>query len=276
LNKELKNKLKIIYEVIMILLAIAVVSILMIETFLDIGEKTAEIFYSIDLYILIIFAIDYFTRLLFLTNNKKEFVKNNILDLIAIIPFSSVFRVARVARLARLGRLARLSRMSKITRLLRFLKLFRAMALLKKATNIGKEILLTNGLYLVALFTMFVILFGALGMYQLEKGVSVNSFGDSLWWSFVTATTVGYGDISPVTTAGRLLASVLMVIGIGFVGMVTGTIATYFVNKAEKLSKKDKEIEQIKDKLDNFDELSLKELKYMNNRLIEIKKNNIQ
>jgi len=260
LNKELKNKLKIIYEVIMILLAIAVVSILMIETFLDIGEKTAEIFYSIDLYILIIFAIDYFTRLLFLTNNKKEFVKNNILDLIAIIPFSSVFRVARVARLARLGRLARLSRMSKITRLLRFLKLFRAMALLKKATNIGKEILLTNGLYLVALFTMFVILFGALGMYQLEKGVSVNSFGDSLWWSFVTATTVGYGDISPVTTAGRLLASVLMVIGIGFVGMVTGTIATYFVNKAEKLSKKDKEIEQIKDKLDNFDELSLKEL----------------
>lgn len=276
MNKELKNKLKIIYEVIMILLAIAVVSILMIETFLDIGEKTAEIFYSIDLYILIIFAIDYFTRLLFLTNNKKEFVKNNILDLIAIIPFSSVFRVARVARLARLGRLARLSRMSKITRLLRFLKLFRAMALLKKATNIGKEILLTNGLYLVALFTMFVILFGALGMYQLEKGVSVNSFGDSLWWSFVTATTVGYGDISPVTTAGRLLASVLMVIGIGFVGMVTGTIATYFVNKAEKLSKKDKEIEQIKDKLDNFDELSLKELKYMNNRLIEIKKNNIQ
>lgn len=276
MNKKLESKVKIIYEIIMILLAIAVVTILMIETFVDIGERTTEIFYLIDLYILIIFAIDYFTRLLFLANNKKEFVKNNVLDLIAIIPFSSVFRVARLARLARLGRLARLSRMSRITRILRFFKIFRAMALFKKATNIGKEILLTNGLYLVALFTIFVVLFGALGMYQLEKGVSVNSFGDSLWWSFVTTTTVGYGDISPVTTAGRLLASVLMVIGIGFVGMVTGTIATYFVNKAEEISKKDKEVEQIKDKLDDFDKLSLKELKYMNNRLIELKKNNIQ
>ena len=66
---------------------------------------------------------------------------------------------------------------------------------------------------------------------------------ESIWWSFVTATTVGYGDISPVSLGGRIIASMLMLVGIGTIGMLTGTIATYFLNPTKKTST-DNELEK--------------------------------
>jgi len=57
--------------------------------------------------------------------------------------------------------------------------------------------------------------------------------GDGIWWSVVTSTTVGYGDLSPVTPIGRGLAVVLMIVGIGTIGMITGSIATYFIEDGD-------------------------------------------
>ena len=71
---------------------------------------------------------------------------------------------------------------------------------------------------------------------------------DALWWAFVTSTTVGYGDISPSTGAGRIVAVILMLMGIGLVSMLTGTIATYFTIQNEKTGR-DK-------KLDTLDRLT--------------------
>ena len=59
-------------------------------------------------------------------------------------------------------------------------------------------------------------------------------FFDAIWWSFVTTTTVGYGDISPSTNIGRLIAAILMIIGIGLIGSLTSTITTYFINAGKK------------------------------------------
>lgn len=86
------------------------------------------------------------------------------------------------------------------------------------------------------------------------------SYGNALWWSFVTITTVGYGDISPSTTFGRILASILMLVGIGFLSMLTGTISTFFLNKKTSTSYKSEIIDNIKSKLDNFDELSTEDV----------------
>lgn len=80
---------------------------------------------------------------------------------------------------------------------------------------------------------------------------------DGIWWSFVTATTVGYGDISPDTPIGRIIASVLMILGIGLISSLTSTITACFFQKHEhKQDSKHEIISFIQDQLNNFDELS--------------------
>lgn len=97
----------------------------------------------------------------------------------------------------------------------------------------------------------------------------MNTFEDALWWSLVTTTTVGYGDISPVSGGGRVVAAILMIVGIGMIGMVTGSVATYFVSKlsqSENEQKKtiaDEQIQYVKDKLDNLEALDESDFLYL-------------
>lgn len=94
------------------------------------------------------------------------------------------------------------------------------------------------GTYLIYLLSVVaaITLAAALGFYRFESGVNPNvkSFWDSLWWAIVTMTTIGYGDIYPVTTGGRVVAILLMFAGIGTLGIVTAAIAAYFV-KSDQL-----------------------------------------
>ena len=85
------------------------------------------------------------------------------------------------------------------------------------------------------------------------------SFFDGIWWSFVTATTVGYGDISPSTPAGRVIAALLMIAGIGLIGSLTSTLTALFFQRHENETKKDTRTEIIKTlqaQLDDFDNLT--------------------
>lgn len=74
---------------------------------------------------------------------------------------------------------------------------------------------------------------GSISILEAERGqpgAQIESFGDSLWWSIVTMTTVGYGDFAPITVQGRLIATVLMLLGIALIGVVTATVAAWFVS----------------------------------------------
>lgn len=184
-------------------------------------------FRPVDTAILILFAIDYFVRL-YLAKSKMQFVKTNVFDLIAIIPFNAVFGVFRVARIFRIARLARLTKFAKLVRLVGVGGRLKQRAL---------RFLHTNGLIYIIYINLACILLGATAIYYLEQGVTVQTFGDAIWWAFVTATTVGYGDISPSTGAGRVVAGILMIVGIGLISMLTGTIATYFTAENQKSDK---------------------------------------
>lgn len=224
------KKVLLVYEFFITLLALIAV----ILTFLDLTEKisieSSYILKSVDTSILLIFCVDYFSRL-FISKNKSKFIKNNILDLIAIIPFNSFFRVLRITKFFRL---IKLSRAMKITKFSKVVRIVRLVAFSKKIKNRIMKFLKTNGFIYVVYITITTIILGAIGIYLVEKGHTIKNFGDAIWWSFVTTTTVGYGDISPVTGLGRIIASILMIIGIGFIGMLTGTIATYFINRKNK------------------------------------------
>ncbi len=118
-------------------------------------------------------------------------------------------------------------------RALRVLRLIRAIAMLGIGLRTAQRSFGARKFHLVGLFVLAAILLGATGVFVFEAGEnkSVGSFGDAIWWATVTATTVGYGDVSPVTTEGRIVAVLLMFTGIGFIGVFTATVASFFIEQ---------------------------------------------
>lgn len=200
-NSMKKSKLVISYEITMILLALISVSFIWVEN---------ESFQIIDQLVWLIFVVDYAVRLI-RADHKLTFVKQNPFDLIAIIPLDSIFRLGRLARLFRILRA--------ITLIVRYGKPF-------------FELLKTNGLHRVVSFTCILIFVSSIPIVYVEP--SIETFEDAVWWSVVTATTVGYGDYSPETGIGRAIAVVLMILGIGLIGMVTSSLSSYFVGNSTK------------------------------------------
>ena len=105
--------------------------------------------------------------------------------------------------------------------------------------------------------TIFIVI-GAV-LISLVEGMSI---GDALWWSFVTFTTVGYGDILLKTQLGRTIAVLLMIIGIGIIGVITTSLTLYILDDRKSIKKtyRDKVIDDVKSMLDNYDELSNKDI----------------
>ena len=107
----------------------------------------------------------------------------------------------------------------------------------------------------VALTAIVVVGLGAIGIFAVERdeNKAITTIGDAFWWAIVTATTVGYGDVSPVTTEGRLIAVALMVLGIGFIGVLTATITSLYLDPAkanEPTTLIEDQLARIEEKLD--------------------------
>ena len=108
----------------------------------------------------------------------------------------------------------------------------------------------------LSLILFFIILFGFI-FFITEP--DVKSFSDGLWWALVTITTVGYGDITPMTSIGRLVASALMFLGLGLIASLTAVISVKFIQNfvdhhtnddvLEKLEEMQKDIDEIKRKI---------------------------
>lgn len=120
-------------------------------------------------------------------------------------------------------------------RTLRVLRLVRAGALAGIGVRTARRVFGPRQFHVVASVAAATVLLGATGVFIFEGGrnPSIRTFGDALWWAMVTATTVGYGDVSPVTSEGRLIAVCLMLIGIGTIGIFTATIASFFVERQD-------------------------------------------
>lgn len=117
----------------------------------------------------------------------------------------------------------------------------------------------------VIVSAVLLIYTGAVAILNAERGAEgaqIVDFGDALWWALVTVTTVGYGDFAPVTGEGRVIAAALMVIGIALLGIVTASVAAWFVqlttadkDQREKAStaKNEREIKRLHKKIDNLE-----------------------
>jgi voltage-gated potassium channel len=153
------------------------------------------------------FALDYSVRLA-LAERRGEFVRTHWLDLCAVLlPLIQPLRLLRlVSTLLLVGQRARMASQIQLT------------------TYVGGSVV---GL----------MMFGSLAVLSVERDApdgNIKNLGDAVWWSFTTMTTVGYGDHSPTTGLGRVLAVGLMLSGIALLGVVTANIAAWFISRFEK------------------------------------------
>lgn len=160
----------------------------------------------VDIAIWVIFGIDYFGKL-YLSNNRKRFVQNHVFELaIVVLPFARPLRLLRLIPLV--GYFLRMSQHRLSGRLLQF----------------------------ALLSAVLIVVASASIMFEIERHApnpNIHTFGDALWWAVASITTVGYGDLYPTTGAGRSLAAVVLVSGIGIIGIVTASIAATFVRSDE-------------------------------------------
>jgi voltage-gated potassium channel len=122
-----------------------------------------------------------------------------------------------------------------VFRLLRLIRLFRILHLYSRILSFSAQ---TNNrlLYIVAVAGMAVS-GGAIGLFLVEGNVpdsKITNIGDAFWWAIVTVTIVGYGDIYPVTTEGKIIASVLMIFGIAILGILISTLGASFIESRLK------------------------------------------
>ncbi len=115
---------------------------------------------------------------------------------------------------------------ARVFRLLRLLRLLRAALLMRR-------LLSTEGVRDAAVLALVTVLGGGVAFASVEKGQDLSAW-DGVWWAIVTVTTVGYGDTYPHTTAGRIIAIVVMLVGIGFVAILTAAAAERFVQAQQE------------------------------------------
>lgn len=226
---------------IMILIALSILTIIL-DSFQPIHQKYQSLFQIFETITVIVFTIEYALRIwtadqLYPDSKhprlKYIFSFMAIIDLLAILPFYLPFFSADL-RFLRMMRLFRLFRLLRVLKLGRY---FDALQIIVKVIRTSAPQLIMS-----VVLCFFVMLFSAIIMYEVENPVQPEQFPNvlaSLWWAICTLTTVGYGDVYPITSIGRFFASVISLVGIGIIAIPTGIIAAGFSQAISKEEKND-------------------------------------
>ncbi|MBD23017.1 MAG: potassium channel protein [Alphaproteobacteria bacterium] len=258
-----------ITDIFLVTLIFFNILMVILETVDSLFINYKDFFKYFELFSVTIFTIEYIGRLWSCVENKGKnqsdgkariqyiFSFSAIIDAIAILPSLLAFlfptvdlRFVRALRIIRLLKFSRYS--SSINTLL--------VVLWDQRKSFG-----------AAFFILFIILIiSSSGMYLVEKDVQPDKFGSipqSMWWSIVTLTTVGYGDVYPVTSMGKFFGSIIIILGIGTVALPSGILASAFTEHTKRNQKKYED--QLKLMLsDNIiDEGERKELEELSQRL---------
>jgi voltage-gated potassium channel len=153
------------------------------------------------------FALDLLIGLVTATN-RKQFIIKHPLDIAAVLlPFLRPLRLLRVIS-------------------------FGGLALQKVA--IGRQFAITVKVFIASIFIAYISAVQITISERAIEGSNIKNFGDGLWWAITTVTTVGYGDRYPTSAEGKFLAVGLMVVGISLMGVITASVAAWFVKMGDK------------------------------------------
>ena len=204
-----------------------------IETFPDNSPQTKSFLWYFEIFCVVIFSFEYATRI-YVAEKPFKYIFSfyGIVDLVAILPFylNNLFdlRALRVFRIFRIFRIFKLVRYNKALRRFHI------------AYNLIKE-----ELVLFLILTFIFLFVASSGIYFFEHKAQPEYFSsvvDSGWWAAVTLTTVGYGDVYPITAGGKIFTLFILLLGLGVITIPAGLIASA-LSKARKIEEENNEIE---------------------------------
>lgn len=217
-----------VFDVALLFLIGASVGVVMLESVESISEGHSELFWRLEWFFTIIFTAEYFVRLAVVRSKRKYALSFfGIVDLLAILPTYIAILLTG-------------SQYLMVIRILRLLRMFR---ILKMAHHFGQANVLLKALRSsgpkISVFLFFMLMLVSIEgtlMYLIEGGSNAgfSSIPQSIYWAIVTVTTVGYGDVAPMTVVGKMLASMVMLSGFAIIavpaGIVTSEIGKSFVD----------------------------------------------
>ncbi|WP_247980594.1 ion transporter [Maribellus sp. YY47] len=221
---------------IMSLIILSVISIIL-ESIPEINNEYRRLLRGFNVFSIVVFTIEYVLRLYVsdLTHPAKTRTKSafkfifsgyGLIDLLAILPFYLPMLIKMDLRFLRALRL---------TRFLRILKVNRYNDSLNLIWTVVKE--KKSELAVTGFVTFLILLIASFTMYYVEGEKQPEQFPNimaSFWWAIATLTTVGYGDVYPVTGLGKCISGIIALLGIGIIALPTGLISAGFMGKIEK------------------------------------------
>lgn len=198
------------------LLSVYVLVMAVCELFIDFPPEIQRVILYIDHGICVVFLLEFMYHF-FKAPNKWHYMKWGWIDLLASIPNVESLRWGRVFRMVRI---------------IRILKAFRTF---KGFSNYFFKHKVEGTFTTVALISVSMIIFSSVAILEVETmpNSNIKTAEDALWFSYATITTVGYGDKYPVTTEGRVIAAMLMTVGVGLFGTFTAWVSSWFVESKE-------------------------------------------
>lgn len=262
MNKISKTKCIAIYNIMLPILALVSLFMLM-----STGDnhfhicKQSPLMIVINAFIYMFFLFDFLARIN-VAKNKKHFLTTHLAEFISVLPITPLIFIVDLCVSFNINFLPRA-----IYVLLFFIVFF---AYLVRAFMMQRHYFKTNQLHYALAISMTALVVSA----NLFSGFEGKSYSDSIWWAFVTATTTGYGDIVPVTDAGRVVGIFMMIVGVAIISMLTGLIAKMFLQEGENRTTKNKHVKTIIQQLSQFETLSVNDVDEICEILKTIKSHN--